>query len=198
MEVKQNNYLQRTLLTILWLIVGVFGRLLPHVPNLTPMNSLSLFAGSQLKKRYALPLVLSIMFIADIALAYSQGHPVVSAWTLFTYSGFVLIALFGTKLTNNPKFTKLSLSLLGTAAFFWIWTNFGVWLTSNIYPKTLQGLIICYTAALPFLRNEILGNLIWGLVIFGGFRAVCWLDDHYRMGQCQIVKIGKEELRIKN
>jgi hypothetical protein len=34
---------------------------------------------------------------------------------------------------------------------------------------TLSGLTECYVAALPFCRNEILGDLCYALLLFGGF-----------------------------
>jgi hypothetical protein len=41
-----------------------------------------------------------------------------------------------------------------------------VWLIG--YPKTWTGLIECYTLALPFFRNSLLGDFFYsGLMIFG-------------------------------
>jgi hypothetical protein len=36
-----------------------------------------------------------------------------------------------------------------------------------MYPKTLDGLRICYVAALPFFRNSIVSELAFSLLIFG-------------------------------
>ena len=47
-----------------------------------------------------------------------------------------------------------------------------MWLASGIYPKTLVGLGSCYVAALPFLHNSLIGDMVWGLVIFWGFNFV--------------------------
>jgi hypothetical protein len=44
---------------------------------------------------------------------------------------------------------------------FWLWTNLGVWLLSGLYPKTTAGFFECYIAALPFLRNGLLGDIVW-------------------------------------
>lgn len=46
--------------------------------------------------------------------------------------------------------------------FFWIWTNFGVWLVSGMYPHSLTGLVTCYFLALPFLKNSIIAAIVWG------------------------------------
>ena len=57
---------------------------------------------------------------------------------------------------------SVALSLL----FFFV-TNFGVWMASPLYPPTLQGLGLCYLAGIPFLAHQILGDLVYGLLLFG-------------------------------
>jgi hypothetical protein len=39
----------------------------------------------------------------------------------------------------------------------------------DMYPRTLAGLAACYAAALPFLRNQVAGDLLYTGVLFGGF-----------------------------
>ena len=36
-----------------------------------------------------------------------------------------------------------------------------------MYPHTLDGLVSCYVAALPFLRNTFAGDLMWTAGLFG-------------------------------
>ena len=55
------------------------------------------------------------------------------------------------------------------AVIFYLTTNFGVWLTSAYYPKNIEGLIICYTAALPFLVNTLAGSMFYSIIMFGGY-----------------------------
>ena len=76
--------------------------------------------------------------------------------------------MLGSSLINSSKWIYPAY-FVGASFGFWIWTNFGVWLTSHLYPKSFAGLIACYTLALPFLRNALLGDLIWGVLIFGIF-----------------------------
>lgn len=58
-------------------------------------------------------------------------------------------------------------SLLGSGLFFLV-TNFGVWVCLETYPKTSAGLMECYGAGLPFLRNGLLGDLFYAGLLFGG------------------------------
>ena len=41
--------------------------------------------------------------------------------------------------------------------------------TMTSYPHTFEGLMTSYTAGLPFLKNQILGDLFFSGVLFGGF-----------------------------
>lgn len=160
-------------LAVIWLGIAVLGRLIPHLPNLTPMTSLSLFAGSKLPRLQAILLLLFSLFISDVVLAYLNGYPVVSWWTCFTYSGFIGMAMASSRWLRGENVTRrLPALILGSSLGFWLWTNFGVWLTTTWFPKSVTGLIICYTAALPFLRTEIIGDVVWGVIIFGGFLFV--------------------------
>jgi hypothetical protein len=45
-----------------------------------------------------------------------------------------------------------------------------------MYPQTIDGLIACTIAALPFLKNTIAGDLFWGVALFSG----AWLMQSAR------------------
>ncbi|KKQ36309.1 MAG: hypothetical protein US52_C0002G0002 [candidate division WS6 bacterium GW2011_GWA2_37_6] len=49
--------------------------------------------------------------------------------------------------------------IISTVIFF-LWTNFGVVLTTSMYPKTIEGLGQSYINGLPFITNQLAGNLI--------------------------------------
>lgn len=149
-------------------VVGVLGRLVPHIPNITPFTNISLFAGKSFSRLSALLILGFTLVVSDISLALLFGYPVFGYWTLFTYTGSSAITYFGSKLQHSSKKLQLPLFIFLSSIGFWVWTNFGVWLTSGMYPKTLVGLSKCYIVALPFLRNALLGDMIWGGIIFWG------------------------------
>jgi hypothetical protein len=159
------KFLSRNLLEVVFISIGVFGRLMPHVPNITPLTSLSLITSVNLSRRKALLVLFITLFISDIGLALLFDFPAFGYWTLFTYTGFAAITLVSSKLQRSWK--TLPIYIFNSSFYFWIWTNFGVWLTSNLYSKTLAGLCSCYIVALPFLRNSLIGDMVYGLVIFG-------------------------------
>jgi hypothetical protein len=152
-------------LTVLWVVLGIFGRLIPHPPGFTPLTNLCLFAGSKFSKIISLLLILVALVLSDILLAHIYGYAVFSKLSIFTYLGwFGMMFLGSSRLMKKPLLCIFSAELL-----FWVWTNFGYWLVMNLYPKNLAGLFSCYVAALPFLRNALCGDLVWFLVIFVAF-----------------------------
>jgi len=54
---------------------------------------------------------------------------------------------------------------MASILFFCI-TNFGVWAFSSMYPKTVLGLLACYSAAIPFFHNTVIATVG---VLFGVF-----------------------------
>ena len=54
-------------------------------------------------------------------------------------------------------------ALTGAAIFFVI-TNFGVW-SLGAYGYTIEGLMACYTLALPFFGNTLVSTIIFAAII---------------------------------
>ena len=162
---KNKNYL-----IIILILLGVGGRLIPHIPNITPLLSLSLFAGMNLPRWQAVLSLIVILLLADLGLALLFNYPIIGYWSLFNYIGFIMIVIVAAKLQFSWQ--KLLPSIFSASLGFWLWSNLGVWLTTKLYPQTLVGLAECYIAALPFLRNSLLGDTLWGLAIFGFFEFI--------------------------
>lgn len=156
----------------LWILVGMVGRLVPHIANVTPLTSMSLLAGAMLSRKQSLLVILVTMLFSDIAIGLLFHYPLFGAWSIFTYSGFALITVFGSRLTLQTKVMNAIGMLVISTLFFWIWTNFGAWLLSGMYPRTISGFWTCYVMALPFLRNALIGSLIWFVVLFSCFRMI--------------------------
>lgn len=177
MKLKNDRYL----LAVAWVVFGILGRLIPHPPNMTPMTSVALFGGTQLNRGMALLVTVIAMVLSDAAIALVSGHNVFGIWSLFTYSGFAAIVFAGSFLRSSPTFGKTFQFLLGSSVAFWLWTNFGLWATGEfgMYPRTLEGLLACYAAALPFLGSSVVGDLAWGLTLFGTFHWARKLAPKY-------------------
>jgi hypothetical protein len=97
----------------------------------------------------------------------------------FVYSSFGLIVLMGNWLNLKQSLKRTICFLITSSLLFFVITNFGVWLSIPFYPKTVAGLGLCYLAAIPFLVNEMMGTLLYGVILFG------WLvlAEHYHQGR---------------
>jgi len=151
--------MKKQTLVILFILVLAFMRLIPHIPNFTPVASMALFGGVYFTdKRLAYIVPILIMILSDIFLGFSMI-------SIFVYLSFILISLLGT------IFQSISIkSILISSIVFFIITNFGVWLMG--YPKTLGGLVECYTLAIPFFRNSILGDLFYSGIMYFSFEYI--------------------------
>jgi len=146
-------------------------RLVPHPPNMTPIAAMALFGGAYFaNKRMALLIPLAAMYLSDLVLGlfvYDFGF--FHGFMPFVYAGFVMTVCLGFLLRRRLTPLMVGGGALTGSVMFFIVTNFGVWLVGNLYPKTLAGLAGCYVAAIPFFRNTLAGNVVYTLVLFGGF-----------------------------
>ena len=151
---------------IAFVIVAILSRLIPHLPNFTAVTATALFAGRHFKNRvlaFAAPL--TVMLITDLIFGFYT-----ISW--FVYASFVAIVFLGQWSKKMNVLTVLSSSF----AFFII-SNFGVWLLG--YPLTLEGFLACYTAAIPFFRNAVLGDLFYASILYYSFK---WVEGRYLLG----------------
>jgi len=160
-----NRHLQSFIAGVI--IVGTvsLSRLLPHPPNVAPITGLALFAGANLGGVTALALPLGSMLVSDLFLGFH-------ATILYVYGSFALITWLGRYLARRWNFPRLMAISLFSSLLFFLVTNFGVWLQTNLYPKNWAGLGECYLMGLPFFRNTILGDLAYTWFFFYGYSAV--------------------------
>ena len=62
--------------------------------------------------------------------------------------------------------------VMNIVLLFFLTTNFGVFYGSKMYPQNLTGLIACYTVAIPYFQNSIIGDLFFNGLLFGSYFAV--------------------------
>ncbi len=142
-----------------FVLLAVWFRLIPHPPNVAPITALALFSGASFRNKwFSIVFPLIAMLLSDIVLGFST----ISLWV---YSAFILITMFSW-VTKELKWTSVLISSL----IFFIVSNFGVWVLS--YPHTIEGLIACYTLAIPFFGYSILGDMAWSLILFGLYETI--------------------------
>jgi len=151
------------MLAVLLVLVCALFRVIPHPPNFAPVGATAVLAGRTLRPLPALAVTLAAMALADIALAALHGWRPFGIGTLFIYAGFVVQVLIARALRKR-RGGALAAAGLGALAFF-VLSNFGVWALGGMYPRTLDGLALCYVAALPFFVPTLVGDVLWTIAL---------------------------------
>jgi uncharacterized protein DUF6580 len=157
------------------IVLAAMTRLLPHPPNFAPITAIAVFGAIRYgSRRTAVIAPLLALLLSDLAreLLYRQG--LAQQWGLYrgmwaVYGATALIVLMG-RLANGTRSptTIAATTLVGSCVFFLV-TNFAVWADGALYPHTAEGLAGCFTAAIPFFWNALLGDLTYAGVLFGGW-----------------------------
>lgn len=151
---------------ILMVLVAAFSRLIPHPWNFTAIGAMALFGGTYFpSKKLSMVIPLAALFVSDLVLGFH-------ATMLYVYAGFLAVVLLGWTLREGKTVTRVGTMSLVTSAIFFLISNFGVWMMEGLYPKTAQGLVACYVAGIPFFGNQILGDVFFTAVLFGGYEAI--------------------------
>jgi hypothetical protein len=174
------GFMRTILIGSMIILVAALSRLLPHPVNFTPIAAMALAGGVYLDKRIALILPLAALFISDLFIGFHNT-------ILFVYGSIVLIGFLGLWLKSHKKLLPVVGTTLLSSILFFVVTNFGVWFTGGgwSYAKSWQGLVECYTIAIPFFRNTIAGDMIYTFVLFGLFE---FSEYALRQGEKKIVK----------
>lgn len=164
----------KTLFVLSAVFVIAATRILPHPPNFTAVGALAIFGGAMLKDKYLAFLApLLALWISDLAinnLIYgSESFVWIHSGFYWTYIPFVLMVAFGGWFVKKVSVGRVVGSSLIASLLFFVVSNFGAWLASPVYSKTLGGLAAAYTAGIPFFTNTALGDLFFCAVLFGGF-----------------------------
>ena len=139
--------------------LGIFvalaaSRFIPHPPNFTSLLALSFYIPALLGVRYLPALIISFA-ITDLFIGFH-------ATTLFTWGAVLFIGLLSKYFIKN-LISRITGALSGACIFFVV-TNFGVW-SIGAYGYTLNGLLTCYTLAIPFFAYSLISTLIFSSII---------------------------------
>ncbi len=148
------------LIALSLIAIGVVLRILPHPANFAPIAAISIFGGSVLPKRIAIWVPLGAMMLSDAFIGFYDLMPLI-------WGCYLIIALASYKWLRPANLLKGVTLTVGSSIFFFVVTNFGVWLSSGMYAHSWAGLINCYNMALPFFRNTALSDALYTAALFG-------------------------------
>lgn len=155
-----------TILAFIMILAAAMSRLIPHPPNFTPVAAMALVGGAYLDKRFAFIVPVAAMALSDWFIGFHSLMP-------FVYVSFLITGLVGLWVARRQSAVTVVGASLVSSLLFFVVTNGGVWiLSTSLYPKTLDGLVACYIAAIPFFRNALIGDLLYTVILFGLFEGV--------------------------
>ncbi len=169
------------------LLISVLARLMPYILyrfglnidpattvypwNFTPFLPICLFGAAYLKQRwwaYAIPL--SAYVLGDLGIWALTGR---FDWAVYpnqpmVYGCVCLTVTLGLLLRRNGSSLAIAGTGFSSAVLFFLITNFGVWATGggNGYSMDMQGLLNCYTLALPYFRNSLISMAVFCPLLF--------------------------------
>jgi len=153
-----NKNLKNYFLPICLIIVLSFSRLIPHPWNFTPVLAMGIFSGFYFKNFILSSfIVVFSMFVGDLFLGFHSTM-------FFTYTSLIIAVVLGL-LIKKFKFTEILFYGVASSVCFFLVTNFGAWLTLEMYEKSLAGLLQSYILAIPFFHNTLLSTFLYLILL---------------------------------
>ena len=172
---KNINLIDFQTIFVTLVVCGVsFLRVIPHVYNFSPVIALAIFGAIHYKHRklaYIVPLM-SILF-SDIIInnfVYNLSNNIVIFYKGFywQYISYVIIIFLSFKYKHKKiNIKNISILVIYTSTLFFATTNFGYWLTSELYTHNISGLFKCYVNAIPFFEGTLLGTIFYTPIFIG-------------------------------
>ena len=161
------NYLKISLGIFLALAAS---RFIPHPPNFTSLIALSFYVPALLGLRF-LPAVIISFIITDFFFSFHNA-------LFFTWGSILVIGLISYYFKKNMIWRVFG-ALTGATLFF-ILTNFGVW-TNGSYGYSLQGLVLCYTLAIPFFAYNLISTFLYSALIETVYKFIS-INNVFKVG----------------
>ena len=134
-------------------------RIIPHLPNFTPVFAIIIFSSKFKFNFYSKNLLILIpMLISDIFL----GFYIIN---MYLYVSYILL-IFLSNQFKSIKFQDVILKSLSYNLIFFLITNFGVWRLGKLYSENLNGLIETYVMGIPFFGYSIISTVFFLAIFF--------------------------------
>jgi hypothetical protein len=174
MTAKDNT--TRNIVLILMIVVAASFRLIAFeykdLSNFNPVGAIAIFGGAYFASKWKGYLtVLLTLFTTDIVLnyLYTSKFSIGYDGIIGVYLSFALMVFLGSMI-KKVNVLNVVLASLASVLIHWLVTDLPWFYTTlNLYPHTLAGYGTSLVNAIPFEYNMIYGNLVFGLLLFGGF-----------------------------
>jgi hypothetical protein len=133
--------------------------------NFTPVEAIALFGGAYFAdRRLAFLVPLGAMLIADLIIGFHALIPAV-------YACIAASVVLGFGLRDKVSVLRVAGYGVAGSLLFFVVVSFVEWLLGDT-DYCRAGIVPCYVAALPFLKNWLAGTLVWSAILFGGFELL--------------------------
>ena len=152
--IKFEKIMKGSFLPISLILIISLSRIIPHPYNFTPLLAVGIFSGFYFRK-FIVGLFVTIlaMFIGDLYLGFHNTM-------FFTYIALIVPVALGVFI-ERFKFTEIVITGVLSSVGFFLITNFGAWLTLDMYEKNFAGLMNSYTLAIPFFQNTLISTFLY-------------------------------------
>jgi hypothetical protein len=158
-----------TMVAYLLVLFAVVFRLVTEASalNFAPVAAALLFFGSRMPRRQAWVPVAALIASDLVLTTRVYGYPL-RADQIVIWAWYLAIVLLGSLLAGHTKNAwRIAGASLAASISFFLLSNFAVWAAWEMYPRTFQGLLACYTAAIPFFRNTAASDMLFTAAFFG-------------------------------
>ena len=160
---------------IILIIAAAIFRVIPDRPfGFAPHIAMALFGGAVIKDRkWAFALPLFSMFVSDALyeILYQNGLTTIKGFysgqwlDYLVFASIVIVGFFMKRITVVNVFVY---SLIAPTWFFLL-SNFTVWLGAKTIPQTMAGLMETYALGVPFYRWSIVATILFSAFFFGAY-----------------------------
>jgi hypothetical protein len=145
--------------------------------NFPIIGAIAVFTGSYFTKWRAVLISLCTLFISDIIInlgVYKGKFGALQGGWYWIYAVFILIAIVNWLIMRKVTVSRFVIASATSALVHWLLTDGILWLRGSRDLRTMQplsrdidGLVQCYIQGIPFIRNYLLGTLVYGAIMFG-------------------------------
>lgn len=152
-------------------VLSALGRLVPHLPNVTPLGGSCLFAGSKVSGMLAYLLPLAVMAVTD---PFVGGY----TWTsIAIYGCFLINVWIGRRMVREVTAMRVGAAAFLCSAQFFVLTNLATWVEGGLlhspwHKPGFAGLVMTYELGLPFWGRTLAGDLLFSAAIFAAYELV--------------------------
>lgn len=148
--------------------------------NFTPIGAMGLFGGTYFTQRWkAILFPLLTLFASDLIIqsfVFSGKYGIMYSGWYWIYGIFILITFIGKWIIKKVSVQNVLLAAIVASLSHWLLADFTVWIgggtdlrTMTLLTKDWDGLQQCYIQGLPFMKNFLLGTLVYSGIMFGAF-----------------------------